>query len=413
MFEHLDDPNAPEYNPDAIDRRIAGLIRHRHRLQAFASVTVAAALVAGGTAYSLDHHQRAINVLTGPSLPACAAAAPEGTAIVVYNHPSIHVGWLPSGYRLASGTPVPPNTQNPLTYRLTTTSPVTPTIEVIFDVGISSGQPIGAIPQVGIRTALEISGHQASEYTIPTQPDVTYLEWSPQYETAVSVGGQHEDLATLRRVADSITTNLGPATVITATSYLGPVVSLSRTLADLDHPPATGPDPTPSGPVAAKLATYGELMATPGIPMSGGTDAADGTPVWVIYDSRAVEANPPDVNSSFAIVNATTGKPITSEQGPLKSFAWIAAVPDHQHIQPCTPTQPAAPSATATTAPTTQLPVGSFPVPNVIGLSAADAGRVTRQAGLPADIQAETITDGAPPGTVLAQQPPPAPSPGA
>lgn len=77
MFEHLDDPTPPLYDADAVDRRIHGHIRRRHRRQAFASLALVAAVATAGTAYSLGQHKSTLNVVTRPgvTLPACTAPA--------------------------------------------------------------------------------------------------------------------------------------------------------------------------------------------------------------------------------------------------------------------------------------------------------------------------------------------------
>ncbi|HET6965076.1 MAG TPA: PASTA domain-containing protein [Acidimicrobiales bacterium] len=417
MFEHLDDPTPPAFDPHRVDRRIGALLHRRHRRQAFASAMAAVVVLAGAAAYTAGRHpsdQRVTTGPTGPALPACAAPGPGSPSLVVYDHPTIQVNWLPSGYRLVSGTAVPPDNADPLTYQ----DPGTyrslggiPSLQVTFDVGISSQDPIPGIRQAyQLSATIDVSGRQASVYASSAFPQRTYIEWNPGPDMAVGVIGYREDLSTLRRVADSITTDLGPPTVITPTSYLGPVISYPQALADLHHIDAKRPSGLlTAGPFSGKLATYAEVRAALGPAESGGTDAADGTPVWLIYDSRASGPYPHPADTSpgsYGIVNARTGADIGAARIPLASLSWVTRVPDHQHVQPCTTPGPATAATTTTTTAPYPFPGHPVTIPDLVGLSATAAGKAAASAGIPGDIESETITSSAPPGTVISQQPP-------
>jgi len=97
------------------------------------------------------------------------------------------------------------------------------------------------------------------------------------------------------------------------------------------------------------LATYAEVRAAIGANETGGTDAADGTTVWLIYSQNPASSR--SAPSWYAIVDAVTGNPIeggSEEQIDGKaspaSVAWIAQVHDHQYIGPCTASSAASPS---------------------------------------------------------------------
>ena len=370
MFEHLDDPVPPVYDAGqqaAVARRVSALrARRRHHRQILGSVALIAAVATGGAAYGADHHRSAVNLIVGPTTttavpPACASPPAGDRPVTVYNQPRIRIGWLPAGYRLVSGTAVAPNNNNPLTYQPLSQNPPQPTattsadptapagrwIQITFEVGTSADIPtISMLKGFAGEQFITINGRPASAYTPPApNSGQIEIEWSPQTGVAVGVNGNQESLAALERVAQSVATQLGPPTVITATTYLGPVIPLARVLTGLS-PSDRGPGYSPGEPLAARLATYGELMATPGQWLEGRNPQTppDGTPVWVIYDQRAVEPDPPTTTASLIVINALTGQMITAAETSVNQFAWISKLPDHQNISPCeTATAPATP----------------------------------------------------------------------
>jgi hypothetical protein len=210
-------------------------------------------------------------------------------------------------------------------------------------------------------------------------------------------------------VADSITTDLGPATAITPTSYLGPGITYQQAFVDLHNLDAKRPSRLlTAGPFTGKLATYAEVRAALGAAETGGTDAADGTPVWLIYDSRATGPYPhlsDTSQGSYNILNARTGAEIEGGRTSLASLSWVTQVPDHQKIRPCTNSRPPVAAATTTTT-IPPLSGTSDTIPQLVGLSAVSSGKSAAAAGITADIMSETITNSSPPGTVISETPP-------
>lgn len=378
MFEHLDDPAPPSFDRTAVRQRVAALRRRRHRgLWASAgSVMTAAAVIAVVAAVDSRGPTR---VTTGPaaSTPLCAAPTDQNSTVTVYNSPTLSVGWLPAGYHRVSGSPNPPNNSDPLTYE--GAHGMSGTVQVVFDVGITAQQLLPA--GIGVKAStVDIGGNSADVYTVPSQAGVTVLRWTPGFEVAIEVRGTNVSTSALEQVARSITTELGPPTAITSTSYLGTVIPY-RSVTSSTTVRAAFPQLFATGRLAGKLATYAEVRAAIGAAEIGGTDAPDGLPVWLLYNQTGTHSATP---AWYALINALTGQPVEGGSENLAngipapaSIAWIAQVPDHQHIQPCIATAPTDVEPAVLYAVATNSSPGGQPSNSVVAISPA-TGAVLR-----------------------------------